>query len=265
MSTEKIIRNQAKNSLVGNWSLIICAVLVLCVVAILLNSVFYFIISNFKLVDIKTGVVFSQRKLIYNLVTVIITAAAIFVSPLLNGVLKMSGEVALNSTTEIFTLFYFFRSFKRYAKTLCLNVVLTLLCTVLFYGLDVYALVSHLLKADLHSDAGFDIITLVLFAAYTATVVIRILIYLIFVHYPLMTYSLDDSKNVFKYLFGYIGFAVRNLGNSIKLMLSFAGWIAVCFFVVPAFYVLPYLMTSATISAKWLLMIDKKIQCDNIG
>ena len=265
MSTEKIIKKQAKNSLVGNWSLIICALLVLCAVAILLNSIFYFIISNFKLVDIKTGVVFSQRKFIYNLVTVIITATAIFVSPLINGVLKMSGEVALNSRTEIFTLFYFFRSFKRYVKTLCLNIVLAVLCAVLLYGLDVYALISHLLKADLHSDAGFDIITLALFAAYTVTIVIRILIYLIFVHYPLMTYSLDDSKNVLKYLFGYIGFAIKNLGNSIKLLISFAGWIVVCFFVVPTFYVLPYLMTSATISAKWLLIIDENFQCDNIG
>lgn len=256
MSTEKIIKNQAKNSLVGNWSVIISAILAVCAVVILLQSVFYFIISNFKLIDIETNVVFSQKRLIYNLVTVTITAVTIFVSPLINGVFKMSGNVALYGKTELTDLFYFFRSFKRYSKTLCLNIVLAVLCSVLFYGLDVYALASHFLKADLHDDAGFDIITLVLFTAYLVTVAIRILIYLIFVHYPFMAYSLDDSRNVFRYLFGYIGFAVKNLGNSIRLMFSFAGWIASCFFVVPAFYVLPYLMTSSTISAKWLLLID---------
>lgn len=257
MSTEKIIRNQAKKSLVGNWSVIIFAVMAVCASAILLESVLYFIGYYFKLYDIETGVVYGQRKLIYYIVSIAVGVAGVFASPLINGVLKMSGNVALYNNTEINDVFYYFKGVKRYFKTLCINIALAVLCVVLFYGLDVYELACYLLKADLHKDFGFDIITLVLIGAFLVSIVIKILIYLIFVHYPLMAYSLDDSKKVFKYIFGYMGFSVKNLGKTIKLMLSFTGWIALCFFVVPAFYVLPYLLVSATNSAKWLFLLDK--------
>jgi hypothetical protein len=40
-------------------------------------------------------------------------------------------------------------------------------------------------------------------------------------------------------------------------MLSFAGWFALCFFVVPALYVLPYFAVAAANSARWLFEMER--------
>ena len=98
---------------------------------------------------------------------------------------------------------------------------------------------------------------IVLILAMAISVIIKVLIYLVFVHYPLNAYAQDESKSVVKYAFGYIGFSLRNLWKTIKLIFSFIGWIALCFFVVPAFYVLPYILVSMSYSAKWLFTLNR--------
>ena len=41
-------------------------------------------------------------------------------------------------------------------------------------------------------------------------------------------------------------------------MISFSGWLLLCFFVVPALYVIPYVSVSALTSAKWLFQLDER-------
>ncbi len=67
----------------------------------------------------------------------------------------------------------------------------------------------------------------------------------------------DSNSNVFCCFGKGVKMFVKNFGNTMKLYFGFAGWIALCFFVVPAFYVLPYISTSFATSAKWLISIEK--------
>lgn len=256
MRTEKIIRQQAKNSLKGNWTEIIFAVMFLCAIYILLQSAMNFVTYFLGLRSLETGVVYDDKQWIYKLAVSVITTTGLMVSPILSGVLKMCANVALQGKIKITDVFYYFGNLRAYIRTLILNSALFIICMVLFFGLDVYALACCLLDTNLHNHSGFDIITLALWGASVLTTIIRILIYLIFVHYPLVAYALNDGGNFGDYFIKCVIFAVKNLGNTIKLLISFVGWIALCFFVAPLFYVLPYVAVSAMVSAKWLFLLD---------
>lgn len=256
MRTEKIIRQQARKSLRGNWSEIIFAVMALCAIYIFLQSVLHFAMYFFGLCNVETGVVYNDKRWLYNLVISAVTTTGLLVSPLLSGVLKMCADISLHGKTKIADIFYYFGNLRAYIRTLIVNSVLFIICTVLFFGLDVYALACYLLDANLHNHSGFDIITLALWGALVLSTVIKIFIYFIFVHYPLMAYALNGSGKLSDYLIKCVVFAVKNLGNTIKLARSFIGWIALCFFVAPLFYVLPYIAVSAMVSAKWLFLLD---------
>ena len=89
--------------------------------------------------------------------------------------------------------------------------------------------------------------------ASVVSVIWKLLIFIFFIHYPLAAFALDDSRGIFRYLFCYIGFSFRHCGALIRLLLSMLGWIALCFFVVPAVYSIPYLEVALMNSARWLL------------
>ena len=95
-------------------------------------------------------------------------------------------------------------------------------------------------------------------AAAVLTGVIYVLAYMIFVHYPLMIYALRSDISVSKCVFGSIGFSFKHFGKLFKLILSYFGWFALCFFVVPALYVIPYFYAGSLLSAKWLLELDRR-------
>ena len=86
--------------------------------------------------------------------------------------------------------------------------------------------------------------------------VFAFLIYALFLHYPLCLYAVDDSRSALRYMFGYIGFSFRHFGAFFKLFFSMIGWILLCFFIAPIFYVGPYALCAAVNSARWLKTAD---------
>ncbi len=257
MSTEKIIKNQAKKTLTGNWSSIINASLFFCAILLLVECLVYLPSIYFKIIDTETGNFIKNRDWIFSLITLVAYWVILFCSPIINGIYKMAYKTADIGKTEINDAFYYFKGIHRYIKTVLVNLFLVCISSLLFYGLDIYRYATILLKSNLKDGLKFDIITLVLILAMVVSVFIKILVYLIFAHYPLMAYAEDDSKSVIKYAFGYIGFSFRYLWKTIKLLFSFIGWIALCFLVVPALYSLPYILVSMSTSAKWLFTIDR--------
>ncbi|MGN0491432.1 hypothetical protein [Ruminococcus sp.] len=258
MSTEKVIKNQAKDSLKNNWSVIIAAVLAVCALALLIDALMYGFGFFTKSIDTDTGLVKEGKKLTFTLIACGALAVTVLISPLINGLFKMFGNTSLYNRTEISDLFFFFKGAHRYFKTLIINITLLFIFSVLAYGLDVYSYACYVLGASLKSGFQFDINTFILIGAFLISVIIKVLIYLLFVHFPLVAYSFNDSMPASKYMFGYIGFSFRHFAKTFKLVLSFFGWIVLsCALVVPAFYALPYLMTSMTTSAKWLFSLER--------
>lgn len=257
MSTEKIIRQQAKKSLRSNWVNIIASVLAFCTVLIAIEGLFYLFCILFKLVDIETGVENESTLLFYCLAIAVAFVLFLFVSPIINGIIRMVYCTSALGKAEIYDMFFFFRNGGRYFKTILLNLFLSAFFGVLSFGLDVHGYLSMIFDRSIYDGLSFDVISFALLGAYIVSLLIKVLIYFLFIHYPLVAYSMNSGANYGKYFFGYIGFSAKNLWKTLRLFFSFAGWIALCFFVVPAFYVLPYLATSMVNSAKWLFALEK--------
>lgn len=257
MSTEKIIRNQAKQSLKGNWSMLITAFLFLCTVLLFFFGVEAVFGYAFKLINTDTGQIVKGKELQYNIINFCTVTVLFFLTPLVNGIYKMFSNVSRNNCIEITDLFYYFKVAGCYFKTLVLNIFLLILFYAVSYGFDIYAYVSTFTGKNLQDNTGFGIIRISLIVAMLASAAIKLLAYFIFVHYSLFAYAYDDSMSILNYTFGMYGFSLRHIGNTIKLLCSFIGWIALCFFVVPVLYVLPYIMNSFATSAKWLFALEK--------
>lgn len=257
MSTEKIIRNQAKKSLEGNWTAVICAISFWLIIMIAAEAVQWFFCYALGVVDLDSYTIATSEEFIYNLISVGVCVCIFLISPVFNGIFKMFGNITLYNHTEIGDMFYFFKDAGKYFKTLLLNLALAAVYIIIGYGLDLYFYVTIITGKSLQDNFGFDILTVVLIASMLFSVIIKILAYLLFVHYPLIAYAMNDNIPISKCTFRIYGFSFRHFGSTIKLLFTFAGWIALCFFVVPAFYVLPYLMASMSTSAKWLFSLDK--------
>jgi len=256
MSTEKIIKNQSKKYLSGNWITIISAILALCAIGIAFEGVFWLVTIYFEIINVETGLVNDGKSLLFTVILLSVSLIGFLLSPVINGIFKMFANCVKQKPCEINYMFYFFGNPRRYMRTVIMNTVLFVLFMFFSELTNVYNYTCILLDTDYFQSFGFNLTTLVLISAGAVTLVIKALLYLIILNYPLIAYGLDDSKSIRKYIFGYIGLAFRNLGKTVKLVLSFIWLILSCFFVAPAFYVLPYLLTSLTNSAKWLFELE---------
>ena len=257
MSTEKTIRNQAKKALESNWVVIISSVLGVFAVVLFFQCMVYGFSFLFELIDPETGEFYKGGELIYNILFGISCVAMIFLSPALNGVYKMFYKIACGQKAQILDLLYCFKSADIYFRTLLLNIVTLIVFSVFYFGLDIYAYACMAFDAHLYNGNGFDFTKLFLLIIWVVSAIIKICAYLIFVNFSLFAYAADDSLSLSVYTLQMYGFSLKNFGKSLKLCFSFSGWLALCFFVVPAFYVLPYIMTSLATSAKWLFALEK--------
>lgn len=258
MSTEKIIKNQAKDLLKGNWSTVIAAILavvaVILSIEMLLSAFLYFVDA----VNYETQTFTEDKQVEIMAASLGASFLLLLVSPLVNGVVKMICNISLYGKADIFDLFYFFRDAALYFKTVFINFVLYYLFSIITALLNVYGYVCLLTDSDLSGKFAFDAKTFVLLGAYIVSVVINVLVYMLFVHYPLIAYSYDNRLKASKYMFGFIGFSFRYFVKTLKLALSLFGWIVLsAAFIVPLFYTAPYIAQSGAVSAKWLFRLEE--------
>lgn len=245
MSRERIIKQQARESLRGNITALIAGFLALAVMGVIIFDVPVFAAYLLNLVDAESGEVTGDSFLWYLLLEFgALVLAAVF-SPLINGFFRLAADTAVKGGCEINSFFYFFSSPRRYFRTLAVNMGLCALYSLLTAPL---AIAGRLLGGVLPAPA----ITAVL-------VIWQIFVYIFFIHYPLAAYAINDSRPAYYYVFGFIGFSFRCSGALIKLIFSMLGWIALCFFIIPTLYVVPYLAVTLMNSARWLFAMNNKI------
>ncbi len=258
MSTEKSIRLQSKKALSGNWVEIIAA---MCALFALILGIIYITNSAliyFKIVSLDTGMPNKSSIGLFYIVNLLYIICVLLISPLLNGVVKTAANIAVNGTADMGDFLYFFKSFKKYIKTIGLNFIIFAEFLFFFSIFDISAYLTAFSKFKFDGDNIFSTGSLIFILCAAATAVIAVLLYLIFLHFPLSAYALNDKMPFSHYVFGYIGFGFKNLGKSLKMVVGFIGWILLCFFVLPAIYVLPYICVSMVNSARWLLKLDKR-------
>lgn len=249
MSKEKIVKKQAREALKGNTLPIIAGMLLSALVFVLLQNIMYVLMIAFDAIDLESERMNAGSDLPYFLVLTGTIIAGVLLSPFINGMYKAAANAVIKRENDITDLFCFFRGFRRYLKTLLVNMTVFLL-----YAVTVSS-VNALLKT--FADPG-DIIRGL------ASGVAGFLAYALFMHYPLCLYAVDDSRSAGRYMFGYIGFSFRHFWALIKLIFSMLGWILLCFFVVPVLYVGPYALCAAINSAYWLKEADDEKSRGNI-
>lgn len=256
MNTEKVIKQQAKELLKGNWSIIICAVIFVCIIPIIFDNLANLAASIIGAFD-DNGYLKSSMTISYNIIHSVSLVLMFFLSPFVNGVIKMLCSTALHGKAVITDLFLYFKSISLYLYTCIFNAIVIAIAFALGYGLDFYNYAVIFTGETLQTNAELGLNTIILIIGLVLSMMIKTLIYLVFVHYPIIAYSTFDNIPISKCIFGMYAFSFRHFFETIKLAFSFIGWILLCFFVVPAFYVLPYALTSACVSAKWLFALDK--------
>lgn len=259
MNKEKLIKNQALTALKGSWLVLIAMALMISAVIIAISGMGSIAQIITKSVDVSTGLAKSGREFIFSLINGLTFAVMFFFSPLINGFFKSAYTVAHNEIPSFWELFAFFKSPALYFKAVLLNLILVLImaAAVFAFGFGyLITIITDSLRTD--NEAVITLLTAVLNIFFGSVSVLLIsFVYLFFVNYAMFLFVDNPNTNVF-YCFGRgIRMFVKNFGNTMRLYFSFIGWIALCFFVVPSFYVLPYISTSFATSAKWLISIEK--------
>lgn len=260
MNTQKTIALQAKESLKSNWVIFITAILFIFTVVIGLNSLENIFLLAFNLIDTTTG----EPKSGYDTYVLIADCALLgslfLVTPLINGVFRLAYMISNNTKPQFSDTFFYFKGFKKYFKTILLNLFLGLVVTACIFAFDFSYAVNPIIDALFTNtnETGALVTEAILNLLFiTISFFLSSFFYLLFLNYPLFLYADNHDRSVFYCLGKGIAMGFRNFGKSLKLFFHFFGWIALCFFVVTAFYVLPYIMVSFANSAKWLISLNK--------
>lgn len=256
MKTNQLIKKQARLLLKGNWVPLIIglsAVLLAVLTALCLETALLFL---FDLVD-SEGKVSNDNLLISFCITVGCATLLLLLSPLLNGVLKMCANLSVNHQTYVSEMFYFFSSPGLYLKTILVNLLVLLSFAVMSALTDIYRIIVIFTNQDFGSEGISPVMVLLLVAALIVSVIIKILLYAILVHYQMFVYSFGD-KGFAESTILLLPFAFKHFDKLMRLILSFAGWFALCFFVLPALYTVPYFAVSSANMVKWLLQTESK-------
>ena len=102
----------------------------------------------------------------------------------------------------------------------------------------------------------FLVVAVLLVLAFIVSTAVVMVCYIIFVHYTFLAYGFNEHLPLGIYLPRMMAFSIKNFIPTIKLFIGFIGWAALCFFVVPAFYAVPYFLTTSAMSAKWLFELE---------
>ena len=241
MNKEKLIKQQAREALKGNLSSLMAAMgmITLCVTTLI--TLFLLLVIALRIIDIDSDELKAGMELPLLGVYALCGLPGVACLPMVNGFMRMSGDAVIKGSCELSELFYFYRRPLRFFKSVVVDMGLIVLFSAIAAPADV--------AVRLLENSG----DLFVILASVVSVIWKLLIFIFFIRYPRAAFALDDSRGIFRYLFCYIGFSFRHCGALIRLLLSMLGWIALCFFVVPAVYSIPYLEVALMNSARWLL------------
>ncbi len=260
MKIERIIRSQAKEKLKNNWTGAVSALFVFLGFIIALILLFESLVSIFRVYDIN-GEFKKSSTITLNIILLSTFATGVFLTPVKNGFLKYFYELSNTGESNLRTTFYFFLKIKRYFKTVLFNLIimgitiLNIAITLLPYWiLKIIDITVDLFPNVAAEQIGFIIYSILFGLGITAGIILSLgLIFIEFLY-------IDKDNMGAEYYFGKktIKLSVKHYKDYIILIFTFTLWIMLCFFVLPALYVIPYLTESLATSSKWLIKLNKE-------
>ena len=242
MNTEKTVRKQAKKVLEGNRSVIISEIMVAVLAFLTGLFAFSLAMSVAGLYDVKNP---NQTQQMLTMIFGLVFFAFVVVClPLINGVYRSVCNVVRGRECSPLDVFYYY----------VISVGLFFIISGLLNVFNYLSAVSD--KIIENSPSLTAVVAVLLVLAFIVSTAVVVVCYIIFVHYTFLAYGFNEHLPLGIYLPRMMAFSIKNFISTIKLFIGFIGWAALCFFVVPAFYVVPYFLTTSAMSAKWLFELE---------
>ena len=249
MSPQKIIRAQAREALKNNYVKAAAAFAIGLLPLYIIEGAVTVLACALNLIitdnDYLTGLLYMLFGIPIEIV------AAVLLSPLLNGFIRMFYRNAMYSQMDINDLFYYFEK-GRYSRTLKLDLSFLLrmfLPFVLFFApVFVYAGLCSGLNNDFTGTALYSDFYFILVVMSAIVTVLYSLKY-----FTVFTLYVDNEWMSSRDLFRFSKLIMRGrTGSAAKLIFSYTPWMLLCLTILPLIYVVPYMTQGLTIGAKWM-------------
>lgn len=262
MNTEKTVRKQAKAALEGNWSIVISQIMVTLLAFLTGLFAFSLAMSATGMYDTKNPS--QSKKILMMIFGLVLFAFMVVILPLVNGVYRTVCNVANGRKCSPLDVFFYYKKPKRFLKSIILDVISIGLFLIISGIANVFNYLNAVSTQIVESSPSLTVVmAILLVVAWIVSVVFTVVCYIIFVHYTFLAYGFNENLPLGVYLPRMMAFSIKNFMSTVKLFVGFIGWAALCFFVVPALYAVPYFLTTSAMSAKWLLELEgsKDIIC----
>ena len=181
------------------------------------------------------------------------------VFPVSIGVIRWAYKVANGESPNIDEVFYYFRNKNLYVRSIKFSLLLTLRTILIFALCTLPGIIISICSAFV-DNINYDLGNIMLFVGTVITFIGLIAAMILLVRYFLAQYLfiIDDEANPNECIKASWKMMNGNVMKVIELILSFILWILLCCLVIPIFYVMPYMMVSQAICAKWLIDLNNK-------
>lgn len=258
MNVEKIIKAQSREAMNGKWISLVAGFLLLSAMICLVVTGVDLAVSVFGIRN-ENGMLKPNTENIFTVIVCTGVLVFMLLTPAKNGFLKICYNIASGKEGELKDAFYFFKR-NKFLSALQFNLLLTVRFIVnILIGLIPFFIlwaVTYFFSLQLLTTVTANeiayYIQLVFFITGIVFGIIRsaklyIADFLFIENDGETENTISASKAILK----------KHGKDAFRLFISFIPWIALCFFVLPAIYVIPYMSTSFATSSKWLIRLYK--------
>ncbi len=265
MTAEKKIKIQAKKALTGNWpgavgatllflSIIFFITIPADVAFISIEAFLESLVKHFEPIKI----ICDNFNIAYSLLMPVIALfSLIIVSPVFTGILRYFYLLAKHSDPDFAEIFRYCG--KKYFRVFSLNFSFLVRCFLrIFIPLLPYMIISTTMDILTYSKESLAFSDTMWYAISYALLFLGIIVAVrLCTGHFLSFYTLfEDESMSNSEIFVFSKNSMKTFGNSLlRLTVSMSPWIILCITVIPVIFVLPYILTSASVSAKWIIAL----------
>lgn len=181
------------------------------------------------------------------------------VFPLSIGVIRWTYKVATGESPSLDEIFYYFRNKNLYIRSVKFSLFLTIRTLVIFALCTIPGIIISFCSVFVDNiNCSLGDVMLALGTIITCIGIVAATVLLIRYFLAQYLFIIDDAVDPKECLKSSWKMMNGNMMKVIKLLLSFILWILLCCLVIPIFYVMPYMMVSEAICAKWLIDLNNE-------
>lgn len=272
MGLSRTIKMNAKRSLSGSWGAAIAVAVITALPAIVINIIEYAIrkvsgIAQFMDYAGTSSVAFDDMAnvaIASTVISLLISVLIFFImTPLEQGCNRWFYRRTGGEQDAVSSIFFYFENAKSYFRTLGLyfQIALRIFLWMLLPVLPVVAIVACMAASKHYFSGGLPTAAAAVFVILMVIwfILVLILSVVISLRYFLAPYILAEhpDQKVSKCIKDSVRMVKGHKMQLFGFILSFIGWQLLCVFVIPAFYVVPYMNASYAMYARYLIQLGE--------